>query len=53
MADRNIPLSEMFVNPALRAVFRRAERDNGAAFAIPTPKAPVLIGGAAMVAEFA
>lgn len=47
------PLSSMFSDPMVRAAFQRAERDNGAAFAIPAPKAPVLNGGVAMVAEFA
>ncbi len=43
------PLSSLFVNPFLRAVFARAERDNGNAFAVPTPNAPVLIGGQAVM----
>lgn len=46
MATSNIPLSELFRNPMLRAIFQRVERDNGAAFAVPAPKAPVLNGGA-------
>lgn len=48
-----IPLSSMFSNPALRAAFRRAEGDNGAAFAVPAPKHPVLTGGAAKQLELA
>lgn len=42
------PLSSMFADPVVRAAFQRAERDNGAAFAIPAPNSPVLSGGAAL-----
>ncbi len=47
MAKASITLSSLFRNPAVRDAFERAERDNGAAFAVPVPKAPVLTGGAA------
>lgn len=47
------PLSSMFSDPMVRAAFQSAERDNGAAFAIPAPKPPVLAGGAALAPEFA
>ena len=50
MAERSIPLSALFINPVLKAVFARAERDNGSAYAVPTPKAPVLSGGQAVMA---
>ena len=42
-----IILSNLFTNPALKAAFNRAERDQGFAFAVPAPKKPVLSGGAA------
>lgn len=45
------PVSEILKDPALRAIFRRAERDNGAAFAVPTPKTPRLDGGATVKPE--
>lgn len=48
MTDR--PLSSLFVNPVLRAVFARAERDNGSAFVVSSPKEPVLSGGQAVMA---
>jgi hypothetical protein len=48
MANGSIQISSLFRNPALKAIFEKAERDNGAAFAIPAPKAPVLSGGAAV-----
>ncbi|SCD25492.1 DnaB-like helicase C-terminal domain-containing protein [Brucella inopinata] len=32
-------------DPFVAAAFRRAERDNGNAFAVPAPKGPVLVGG--------
>lgn len=48
-----IPLSRLFRDPKLRAVFERAERDNGAAFAVPAPKKPVLNGGAVRLLELA
>lgn len=53
MANSNISLSSLIRNPAVRDAFQRAERDNGAAFAISTPNAPVLIGGAARALEVA
>lgn len=46
-----VRLSSLFTNPALKAAFERAERDNGAALAGPAPKAPVLAGGAARALE--
>ncbi|WP_167579467.1 hypothetical protein [Roseibium algicola] len=48
MAYQAQSLSSMFKNPALRAAFERAERDNGNAYAIPAPKLPKLSGGAAV-----
>lgn len=55
MADRpnttTAPLSSLIRDPAVRAAFERAERDSGQAFAIPTPRAPVLNGGAAQKRE--
>lgn len=53
MAKASITLSSLFRNPAVRDAFQRSERDNGAAFAIPAPKAPVLTGGNAKVLEAA
>lgn len=57
MANRphstNTPLSSLIRDPAVRAAFERAERDNGQAFAVPTPRAPVLAGGAAQKREAA
>ncbi|MFK4770137.1 hypothetical protein [Rhizobium sp. ZW T2_16] len=41
-----IRLSSLFANPAVRAAFERAERDNGAALTIPAPREPKFIGGA-------
>jgi hypothetical protein len=52
-APVTIPLSSLFRDPVLVAAFARAERDSGAAFAIPAPRAPVLSGGAARVLELA
>jgi hypothetical protein len=40
-------LSSLFTNPAVKAAFERAERDNGCALVVPAPKSPVLVGGAA------
>ena len=45
----HIPLSSLFTDPRLRAAFARAERDDGAAYAIPAPQTPVLNGGAGKV----
>lgn len=42
-----IPLSSLFTNSFVAAAFRRAERDNGSAMAVPAPKGPVLVGGEA------
>ena len=41
-----IRLSSLFTNPAVKAAFERAERDNGAALVVPTPQPPRFIGGA-------
>lgn len=51
MAATNISLSSLFRDPELRRVFAKAERDNGFAFALPTPKAPELTGGAVVEAR--
>lgn len=53
MADRNIRISDLIRNPVVRAAFDRAERDNGNEFAIPAPKRPILIDGAAKTLESA
>lgn len=47
MAYSRIPLSALIRNPMVADAFRRAERDNGSAFAVPVPKGPVLVGGEA------
>lgn len=41
-----IRLSNLFINPAVKAAFQRAERDNGAALVVPAPRGPRFIGGA-------
>lgn len=41
-----VRLSSLFTNPAVKAAFERAERDNGAALAVPAPRPPRFIGGA-------
>lgn len=41
-----VRLSSLFINPAVKAAFERAERDNGAALTIPAPREPQFIGGA-------
>lgn len=46
-------ISSLIKNPEVKAAFERAERDNGAAFAIQVPKAPVLTGGEAKALEAA
>lgn len=46
LAGHSTHLSSLFRCPVLRDVFRRVERDNDGAFAVPAPKAPVLDGGA-------
>ncbi len=53
MAKASIPLSSLIRNPAVRDAFERAERDNGAAFAVLAPKAPTRDGGAVRVLEAA
>lgn len=45
----HVLLSSLFTDPRVRAAFERAERDDGAAYAIPAPQTPVLSGGAAKV----
>ena len=47
MANGHIPLSALIRNPVVADAFRRAERGNGSAFAVPAPKSPVLVGGEA------
>jgi hypothetical protein len=43
------PLSHLFRDPALRAIFARAERDNGSAFLVPVdPPKPTLPRGEAV-----
>ncbi len=44
--SNGIRLSSLFTNPAVKAAFERAERDNGAALTIPAPREPKFIGGA-------
>lgn len=51
MANARIPLSEIARDPVVAAFLARGERDNGAAYAVPAPKAPVLTDGAAKVLE--
>lgn len=45
--SKMIRLSSLFINPALKAAFEHAERDNGAALTVPSPREPKFIGGAA------
>lgn len=45
-AHSTIPLSSLFSDIALRAIFESVERDNGFCFAIPAPVEPVLLDGA-------
>jgi hypothetical protein len=47
IAGASIRLSALFTDPVLRKVFRRAEDDNGHAFAVPAPAPDLLKGGAA------
>jgi hypothetical protein len=51
IASRAIPLSQLFADPFLREVFRRAEDDTGTAltvtFANPPDRPRLLQGGAA------
>jgi hypothetical protein len=48
-ADRisTTKLSDLIRDPIVREAFRRAERDFGQAFAVPTDRPQVLNGGAA------
>lgn len=46
--NQQVRLSSLFTNEAVKAAFERAERDNGAALVVPAPRAPKLIGGAAV-----
>ena len=46
-ATQNIRFSTMFADAKLRAVFARAERDQGEAFAVPAERPRNLTGGAA------
>lgn len=48
MATSRIPLSALICDPFVRAAFERSELDDGAAYALPAPVAPVLIGGDAV-----
>ena len=52
-ANEMFNISSLIKNPEVKAAFERAERDNGAAFAIQVPKAPVLTGGEAKALEAA
>jgi hypothetical protein len=40
-------LSTLIRDPFVRRAFERGERDDGASFVTPAPRAPVLAGGAA------
>lgn len=51
-AYSTIVLSSLFDDPALKAFFERAERDNGPALVVDEPE-PALIGGAAVELELA
>jgi hypothetical protein len=42
-----VRLSDLCRNPVLREAFRRAERDQGHAYAVPAPSPDLLSGGAA------
>lgn len=46
-SQNSTPLSSLFADPALRAAFRRAERDQGEAFSVPADRPRNLTGGAA------
>lgn len=41
-----LPLSSLFRDPAVRLAFQRAEREDGAAFAVPSPSPRPLLDGA-------
>lgn len=45
----HVLLSSLFTDPRVRAAFERAERDDGAVYAISVPQTPVLSGGAGKV----
>lgn len=45
-SNNTTPISSLTADPVLRAFFERGERDTGNAYAIPSPTAPVLAGGA-------
>jgi hypothetical protein len=47
IAGASIRLSGLFTDPVLRKAFRRAEDENGQAFAVPAPSPDLLKGGAA------
>lgn len=51
-AFSTIVLSSLFDDPALKAFFERAERDNGPALVIDDPE-PTLTGGEAVELELA
>ena len=40
------PLSSLFSDPVVRRAFERSERDDGAAFAVPSPSPRPLLDGA-------
>jgi hypothetical protein len=42
----NVLLSQIARSPVVAAFFARGERDNGGAFAVPSPRDPNLIGSA-------
>jgi hypothetical protein len=44
-------ISDLITDPMVKSAFRRAERDQGGAFAVPAPRRPVLTGGAAVDLE--
>ena len=44
--NSQIRLSSLFTNPAVKAAFERAERDNGAALVVGAPQPPRFNGGA-------
>jgi hypothetical protein len=44
-------ISQFFTDPFVAAAFRRAEDDDSSMFAVPTPRPPVLVDGAARQLE--